>query len=60
VNSYSRKSFLAYLDIALKNVENSEQGIPWPPSKSRPKSTKWPIPTAETWKRHCALLGLTG
>jgi hypothetical protein len=58
VDSYARKSFLDYLGIALRGAENTERGVPWPGSRSRPKSTRWPMPSAETWKRHCALLGL--
>lgn len=60
MDSYARKSFLAYLDLALSGAEKTERNIPWPGSKSRPQSTRWPIPSAQTWKRHCALLGLNG
>lgn len=55
MNSYARKAFLTYLDIALSNAERTKQGTPWPPSKSRPQSTRWPIPSAETFERHVVL-----
>jgi len=58
MDSHARKSFLAYLKLALSGVEKTEQGRPWPGSKARPQSTHWPIPSADTWKRHCTLLGL--
>ena len=58
MDSYARKSFLDYLKIALDSVERTEAGVPWPGSKSRPQITKWPIPSGDTWRRHCALLGL--